>query len=173
MVIDEKLFLLIHSLVGKSQILDFFAIFFSEYSGYFLMAGVLIILFLENDWKKRIHYFSLISLSVILSRGILTELIRFFYFRPRPFLALDFIPLINKINEGAFPSGHAAFFFALSLPVYLINKKWGRYFIGTSILMGLARIFVGVHWPFDIFGGIAVAFISFYAIKSLLDKNTG
>ena len=169
--LDLQLFNLIRSLAGKSKLLDFLGVFLADYLGYFLIAGTIFLIWQLPDWKKKFHYFSFVALTTILSRGILTESIRFFYHRPRPFLALNFVPLIGEVDVGAFPSGHAAFYFALALVVFLINKKWGQYFIGTSILMGLARVFVGVHWPLDILGGIAAAAISFYAIKSLLDRN--
>lgn len=167
---DQQLFLLIHNLAGKSRLLDFLGIFFAEYFGYFLIILALAAIFSLDGWKKKMYYLAFFSLTTVLSRGIITETIRFFYHRPRPFLVLDFTPLIEEINKGAFPSGHAAFYFALALPVFLINKKWGWYFMGGAFLMGLARIFVGVHWPLDILGGFFTAFLSMRLINLLLNK---
>jgi len=168
--LDQALFNLIHNLAGKSRLLDLSAIFFAEYAGYFLIIAAVIILglFLE-DWKKRLHYFFWIVLALILSRGIFTELIRFFYYRPRPFVALNFTSLIDQADKGAFPSGHAAFYFALAGVVFLINKKAGQYLIAGAILIGFARVFAGVHWPLDIAGGALVAFLSVYIVRLLLD----
>ncbi|MBI3046312.1 MAG: phosphatase PAP2 family protein [Candidatus Harrisonbacteria bacterium] len=165
---DLALFNLIHNLSGKSRLLDFFGVFFADYFGYFLIIAVGLILFSRNGWKEKYRYFSLISLAVILSRGIFTELIRFFWHRPRPFLVLNFTPLIEQANQGAFPSGHAAFYFALILPVFLINKKWGNYLAAGVLLMGLSRIFVGVHWPLDIAGGALAAILSVLVAKRIL-----
>lgn len=66
------------------------------------------------------------------------------------------------INESgySFPSGHAAFYFALSMAVYLYNKKLGVILFVVSLIMGIARIYAGVHWPSDILGGIVVGVIT-------------
>lgn len=168
-MIEQKLFLWIHALTGASQILDFFGIFFAEYLGYFLILASILLIWSLNGWQKRMHYFSFLAVALILSRGIFTELIRFFYYRPRPFLVFNFAPLIAEAEKTAFPSGHAAFYFALALTVFLINRKWGWYFIAAASLMGLSRVFIGVHWPLDIIGGALVAGISVY-IADLLFK---
>ena len=167
---DQKLFNLIHSFAGKSRLLDFLGIFFADYIGYFLIIIAAALLFSLKSWKEKYYSFALLALSLILSRGILTELIRYFYHRSRPFSVLSFEPLIDGVNQGAFPSGHAAFYFALAGVILFLNTKWGWRFIGAAALMGLARIFVGVHWPLDIAGGALVAVLSAFAAKRILDK---
>lgn len=164
---DLQLFLLIHNLAGKSRLLDFFGIFLADYFGYFLILAAVAIIAMESDWRKKFNYYALLALSVIISRGILTEVIRFTYHRLRPFIALGFNPLIPE-NSYAFPSGHAAFYFALAGVVFLLNKNWGWRFIIAASLMGLARVFVGVHWPLDIVGGTAVGFASAWVAGRIL-----
>ncbi len=171
MAFEESVFWSIHNLAGKSRLLDFLGIFFSEYFGYFLLAGALLMILSLDSWKSRVYQLSLLSLALILSRGILTEAIRFFYNRPRPFIALEFSPLFEQANKGAFPSGHAAFYFALAGVVFLINRKAGWYWLGGAFLIGLARIFAGVHWPLDILGGAAVGILSVWAVSRLLPAN--
>jgi undecaprenyl-diphosphatase len=114
-------------------------------------------------------YIAFGATAVILSRGIITEVIRFFYNRPRPFLALSFVPLLNE-NSGSFPSGHASFFFALAPLAFLINKKAGYWFLVSSFSMVFARVAAGVHWPSDILGGIAIGLASFWIVKFALPK---
>ena len=121
----------------------------------------------EKDWRRQLHILSVFLLSAILSRGLITEIIRFFYHRPRPFLSLNLTPLIHDFSNS-FPSGHMTFFFVLALSIFLLNKKWGWFFVAGVILMGLGRIFVGVHWPSDILGGILIALLSYFLIKKIL-----
>lgn len=165
---DLYFFNAIHNLAGKSRLLDFFGIFFADYFGYFLILAAIVIIGMEPDWRKKFNYYALIALSLILSRGILTETIRFIYARLRPFIALGFNPLIVEIDRGAFPSGHAAFYFALAGVMFLLNKKLGWRFIGAAALMGLARVFVGVHWPLDIIGGAVVGLGSVWLAEKYL-----
>lgn len=168
MLADERIFWFIHNLAGKSRLLDFLGIFFSEYFGYFLLAAALLMIFSSDGWKNRVYYLSFLSLTLILSRGLLTELIRFFYYRPRPFLTLEISPLIDQVGKGSFPSGHAAFYFALAGVIFFLNKKAGWYFLAGALLIGIARIFVGVHWPLDILGGLLVGALSVWIINLLL-----
>ena len=168
MNLDLLIFNIIHNLAGKSRLLDFLGIFFSDYFGYLLVLTALVIVAMENDWRKRFINFSALALSLIISRGIITEAIRAIYYRPRPFLALNFEPLIAEVNHGAFPSGHAAFYFAFAGVIWLLDKKWGwRFFIG-AVLIGLARVFVGVHWPLDIVGGAIVGLASVWLVDKYL-----
>ena len=115
-------------------------------------------------------FFSLSAISVILARGIIVEIIRFFYDRPRPFEALGIEPLILNNGAPSSPSGHAAFFFALALAVFFTNKKWGYWFFAGALLIGIARIFIGIHWPLDILAGAAVGLISAFLIKKILSS---
>lgn len=178
MTFDTPLFKIINSLAGKWWPLDWLGIFLASYLGYFLVLAAIFILIKEKEWRWRIYFFSLGALSVILARGILTEIIRFFYYRPRPFLVLQIQPLINHDLEGSFPSGHAAAFFALALAVFYFvgqrqdyfNKKWGWWFLAVAALMGLARIFVGVHWPLDVLIGAFIGLGSAFLIERILPK---
>lgn len=169
MNLDLNLFQFIHSFAGRSKILDEFGIFFANYLPYLLVLAALYFIFRENTWKNKLMMFAVTTLNLILSRGILTETIRFFWPRQRPFDALGFQALIPE-SGASFPSGHAAFYFALAAVIFYFNKKWGIWFLILSFLNGLARVFVGVHWPGDILGGIVVGLLSFWLVKLLIKK---
>lgn len=171
--LDEKFFNFIHQLVGKSRLLDLSAIFFADYSGYILILIALVIIFSAKKYKDRIYNLAFVSLILLLSNGILTQTIRFFFFRERPFVELGFVPLITKsASEAALPSGHASFFFALAFAIFYLGKRrWSLVFLLVSLLMGISRVYVGVHWPLDIVSGILVAFISAFIVKFLLEHK--
>ena len=120
---------------------------------------------------KRFYYFALTVVSLILSRGLIAETIRFFYYRPRPFEALNFIPLINQDTVAAFPSGHAAFYFALTFAIFYVSRRWFYWFLAGAVLMGLARAFIGVHWPLDILAGALIGLFSIFMVKYTLART--
>jgi undecaprenyl-diphosphatase len=156
---DEKLFQLINGFAGQWQILDAAAIFFAQYSGYVLL-GVLFVIFLINRkrWGWKILGYAFVA--VVISRFVVAETIRFFYDRPRPFEVLNIVQLVEHGAGASFPSGHAAFYFALSWFLFFWNKKIGVAFLAVTLFMTIARVFSGIHYPLDILAGCLIGFVS-------------
>lgn len=170
-VFNRSLFGLFFKFSRRNFLLDDIGIFLAKYLPYLLVLGFLILVFSDRSSRKRIAIFCEGALSVILARGLVTEVIRFFYRHPRPFDALGFSPLISD-HGYSFPSGHAATFFALAVVAFYINRKAGIWFFILAAINGLARIFVGVHWPLDIGGGIIVGLLCGFAVHKLLEPYT-
>lgn len=167
---DINLFNWIHGVSGWSVFSDGLIIFFAQYLAYILFAAAIFFIFKNKGLKSKIGTFLRLTLTVLISRGIIAGTIAYFYARPRPFVALDFKPLVNETNVS-FPSGHGAFFFALGFAIFSLNRRWGYWFILLAFLNGLARIFAGVHYPTDIVGGFLVALTSWAIVHFFLRKN--
>ena len=77
--------------------------------------------------------------------------------RPRP-AVLPFGAIVRDHATGyGFPSGHTtlAFAFATVLhPLLPRRVRWIPWAVATAV--GLARMYVGVHWPMDVIGGAAL-----------------
>lgn len=174
MTLDLTLLYFLNSLTGAYDNFDAIIVFLASYSQYVLIAAFLLFLYLVVCPKReKLYIFFTVAISVIASRLIITEIIRFFYNRPRPFITHQLHQLIQETG-WSFPSGHSAFFFALAVAVYLYNKKWGVGFFIAALLMNISRIMAGVHYPSDILGGMAVgmvaAYIVFYFSKSFIHR---
>lgn len=166
---NNFLFWKIYSLSGRADWLDGFMVFSAETLGY-LMMFALIMFFLKNRTKYR-DMVLVALISAIVARVIFVSIIRFFYEHPRPFMVFENIKqLINHDISWSFPSGHASFYFALAAGVYLYNKKLGAAYLALAGLIGFARIAAGVHWPYDILGGIALGVATALLIKFLIKK---
>lgn len=101
------------------------------------------------------------------------EFIRAFYNRPRPFEVLsDLHLLVSHDSGGSFPSGHAAFFFAIAAVVSRYYPKTSIIFFLAALNLSLARVQAGLHWPSDILGGaiigIAVGLLTHWLVKKYL-----
>ncbi len=165
--LDINLFRIINDLAEKSKFWDKFFILGTRYS--IIIFSVILVLYLFK--RRRIFWTAL--LSAALSRGIFTELIRYFYHRDRPFVELDGVKLLVEKNglEASFPSGHAAYMFAIAFAIWLFDKKIGAILIVLAIVLSFGRVYVGVHYPGDILGGIVVAAISVYLVRKVIRRR--
>ena len=163
-------FNLIHGLSGHSALADTAAIFFAQYLPYLLVLGFLILVFYEPGARRKFYLFAEGALAIILARGIITEIVGYLYRVARPFVLLGFAPLIAA-SGPSFPSGHMAWFFALTTVIWFANRKWGAWYLLLTVVMGVARIYAGVHWPIDIFWGAAIGVLSAFFIHWLLRKS--
>jgi len=162
---DHLIFQQINNLALKNLYLDEAAIFCASFLGYVLI-GILAILLIKN-FKKYYKIVAQAFISGIFARFIVVEIIRFIWDRPRPFITNPVNLLISHSPSSSFPSGHAAFFFALSTLIYFYNKKTGILFLIASFLISISRVFCGIHWPFDILAGALVGILSALIIKKI------
>ena len=167
MNLDICIFSQINGLALKYLWLDTLGIFLAKYLPWVLI-GILI-LFLIKDFKK--HYKMVcLGVSAAIFARIITEIIRWIWYHPRPFLENQVNLLLNHSPTSSFPSGHTSFFFALSTIVYFYNKKAGILLFLTSFSIGLGRVFTGIHWPSDILAGIIVGIFSAWLLRKLWSK---
>jgi len=167
--IDLYIFNLINGLAGRWAWLDYFEMFSAKYLEYFLWFFLILLLVINTKkyWKMALEAL----ITAVFTRFFLAEIIRLIWFKPRPFVTLNFIPLIDKSpTEASFPSGHASFYFALSTIVYCYNKKIGTFFYIISFLIVVARVFVGIHWPLDILFGTILGVLTGWVFNKLVYK---
>ena len=162
---DYLLFQKINSWAGRWNWLDALGIFSAKYLIFILVALVIFIF-----WRKRKVIIGTF-LAAVLAKFVIVDLIRWIWPKARPFVENNVHLLINKINQSAFPSGHAAFAFALSAVVYFYNKKAGILFFVASFLIAVSRVFVGVHWPSDIVAGAGIGIFSGWLVIRIFKKK--
>lgn len=163
---------LIAQLVGKYPLLDFLAVFFAKYLPYVVVLVFVLVLLLMQSKYERLKILLFWFFSMILTSGIIGPVIHYFFFRPRPFVVYDTIPLITMdAAMASFPSSHTIFFFTLASVVFLgISRKWGSWLFGVAVLIGLARVYVGVHFLLDILGGAVIGFLVPLIVWLIFDK---
>lgn len=168
--LNSDLFLAINQLAGENAILDASAIFIAEAMPFILIGVMVSLWFFANLNKRRISFFA--GYSVLLAL-LLSYLIGLLYFHPRPFVLNLGSQLVEHAADTSFPSDHTTLIFAIASS-YLFSRetlKLGVLLVLLSFLAGLARVFVGVHFPFDIIGAGLVGAVSSLSIKYLANKT--
>lgn len=165
--LDRAVFQFIYAAGHHNVFWDVLAVFFAEWLPYLLCAAFLVLVYYQKGWRRKVYLFCEGALAIILARGIVATAFHYFYHHPRPFVFYSFTPLFGE-SGSSFPSGHATWFFALALVVWFANRKWGWWFLALTTLMGIARVYAGVHWPMDIVGGAAIGLACAWGVHWML-----
>ncbi|MCD8527877.1 MAG: phosphatase PAP2 family protein [Candidatus Pacebacteria bacterium] len=83
----------------------------------------------------------------------------------RPFEVLaDVEPLFLYGGGDSFPSGHALVFFALAYVAWFHDRHVGIFAYIVAVLITLARVIAGIHFPVDIIGGAILGTLLAYGV---------
>lgn len=165
--LDIIVFRWLNSWAGTNNFFDWAIRFRATWFIYFIVIGIILLVlfsFLPKFRRSLRRNFNLLlfaGLSSLGARFVVTEIIRLFYDRPRPFEVLEGVrQLVEHGGGNSFPSGHAAFVFAIAAAVAYYYPKTSILFFIAALSVGVGRVAAGIHWPIDILGGVAVGVLT-------------
>jgi undecaprenyl-diphosphatase len=146
---NSKLFKTINQFSGRNRIIDVFMITISQRLRY-LFVLFLLILWFRNNFHKRITLYAGISGFITL---LITSIIKLFYFKPRPFLkhSVNLLAPVPSKKDSSFPSKHTTIAFAIAISILFYKRTIGWILSVFAFFTGLSRIWMGQHYPSDIF----------------------
>ena len=121
-----------------------------------------------------INYYKILNynnIKKILLGSLIGLVLKLFFKRTRPYQSSTRIRnYSNKVhntifNKYSFPSGHV---FISTLLTLILLKKYPKHNILKIIpfLVSLSRVFLGVHYPSDIIGGMILAYLFFNIVPN-------
>lgn len=103
-------------------------------------------------------------LSLTLSH-IIVHFIKMFYCRERPYINLTNVNLCdNPLKDYSFPSGHTTAAFSIAVVFALHSALLAILLLPIAFLIGLSRMYLGLHYPTDCIIGALLGTISSFII---------
>lgn len=110
--------------------------------------------------KKGRRVAVMIFIAVIISDLTTEVALKKLIMRPRPFNTLSQVrTLVAKPGSFSFPSGHAAVSFTVAMVMAHNYRNSAGLFFLLALGIAFSRIYVGVHFPLDVLGGIVIGLI--------------
>lgn len=163
---DKALFLLING-VGQNAFFDLLMPFITNGRNFVLPFLLLALYLLIWGGRKGRIALLLAIVLVILADGSATILKHLFQ-RARPCQVLHQIHgLVGCSGSYSFPSNHAVNAFALATLFTACYRRLLVPLFALAVLVGYSRVYVGVHYPFDVLAGglwgtaLALALVAF------------
>ncbi len=130
---------------------------------------LLIILWLTISGGRRGRLFLLAAaVGLILSDPITVRIIKPMVDRVRPCLELDDVRLlISRRGSPSFPSAHATNLFAVLTVLWHHHRPAAWVAAPIAAFIALSRVYVGVHYPFDLVGGAILGLVIGSAVVQL------
>ncbi len=157
--LNQALFLWLNAPDHPSQLSVTIALFFAQYFIWLIPATIAIGWLRGGERTRK----ALIEATVAASIGLgLNQLIGLAWMHPRPFVIGLGHTFLAHAADSSFPSDHLTLWwsvaFALLLPGNL--PRLGTVLALLALPVAWARIYLGVHFPFDMLGALAVSLVS-------------
>jgi len=167
--LDGRILLLIQDNL-RSELWTWFwrGVTFLGNGGWFWIAlGIALLFFKKTRFAGLTALLSLL-LCFLITNLLLKNLVA----RPRPYEEISaLIPLIAKPTDYSFPSGHACASFASAfMYIRTLPRRYGVMTIVLASMIAFSRLYLGVHYPSDILGGIAVAAFGSWLVSHFAGK---
>jgi len=165
---SHKLFFKINSYVGKSKALDTFMIFCAHW----LAWGMVLVFIIWGIINSTLFISTTFFLLAGICSYLVSYLIALIFKHERPKKEFPKAKVLIKTlgSWKSFPSDHtigvtlilfAAWYTGMELSLFFLLSVWA-----FAVMVG--RVFVGVHYPRDIVGGLAVASFFGYIFLAIL-----
>lgn len=133
-------------------------VFLAEYMVYFLGSIIIAYWFTQSRQNKMVIIQAMIA---FITAEIIGKLAGKLHLNYQPFAVLPNVnKLIDHAVDNSFPSDHTILFFSICFSFWLVHKKARWLWLILAFCVAISRIWVGVHYPFDVLTGALIGIIS-------------
>lgn len=166
--ININLFRMINDIGKQQTYLNPALVFIAEYMVFILAFAVIIFWFTRIN-KNRIMV--ICGTITFVFAEIIGKVAGKIHSNNQPFAELSNVnKLIEKAVDNSFPSDHTILFFSFCVTFCLFSKKWGYIWVVLAFLVGISRVWVGVHYPADVIVGAFISTVSALIVYTVVPK---
>ncbi|MGG0290722.1 undecaprenyl-diphosphatase [Bacillus pacificus] len=151
-----------NNFAGSSKLLDSLMIAITNSAAYVAILFMLILWF--NNGKKvnaiKKQYTVLYTTLSVIIALLVNVVIHAVYYHPRPFVSHDVHQLVPHAADSSFVSDHSVLVFSIAFVFLFRGEKLKYVALIWAVLVGVSRMYVGVHYPLDILGAAFLTFIT-------------
>ncbi|MGX4607628.1 undecaprenyl-diphosphatase [Priestia sp. JNUCC 25] len=165
---NVDLFRTINNLGKEYTYLNNFFIFMAEYMVFVLAFIALIFWFTRREGNRMMIISATISFILAEMMGKIAGTL---HSNNQPFAELSNVnKLIEKAVDNSFPSDHTILFFAFCMTFFMYQKRWRYIWIMLALVVGISRIWVGVHYPADVIVGAIISIFSTFIASFIVSR---
>lgn len=167
--INDTIFRLINNLAGSLSFLNPIVIFFAKYAIYVLAIFMIYLWFTKPRMRRAL----IASVLIFIVAEILAKGLGLLIEHPQPFATLPNVyQLIEKKVGNSFPSDHTVLAFSICTTLFLGSRAKAKpLYLVLAFLVGIGRIWVGVHYPVDVLVGALLGAVSAFLLYFPIVKN--
>jgi undecaprenyl-diphosphatase len=168
--LDTALFYLVNGR-GQNYFFDWFMPFMTDLKNFTYVLAVLAGWVLLRERKAGIILLIFAGLTLTLTDQFSSHLLKGWVGRVRPCHVLQGVHLLTGCNTShSFPSSHAGNIFAAAFFLSQPLKGLSPLLYGIAALVGYSRVYIGIHYPFDIVGGAGIGLLIAWPMRWLKDR---
>jgi len=155
---------------GQNFFFDGFMPFMTDLKNF---TYVLIALGIWILWKKRkegLIFLVFIGLTLAITDQFSSHVLKDWIGRVRPCHVMENIHLLTDCNTSySFPSSHAVNIFAAAFFLSQPFRRLSPVLYAIAVIVGYSRVYIGIHYPFDVVGGAAIGLLIAWPMRRMKD----
>ena len=166
---NQSLFAFFFAIGNSSGFAQTLTVFFAEWFPYLVIISIIPYESFRQGSTKEIVRTIISTSAVLIFTWLIAISLKHYFPSPRPFAYFSsIIPLVSESDAfGSFPSAHATMFGALAGVAYADKFPIRHWYLAAAVIIAIARVCAGVHWPVDVIVGGFFGFGLAYLLTTL------